>query len=110
MSPLPLMFLKNMFLVMAVDKTNPILNTGSEIKLTVVRVALVYITVKIKLYPSIYLQEIDEYITQARQQGYKTILNVGHKTLTYATNFVVTTAVRVSVRLFLITINFKRRL
>lgn len=38
--------------------------------------------------------EIDEYISQATKQGYSTILNLGQKGLTYATNVVVKTAIR----------------
>ena len=42
-----------------------------------------------------FLQEIDEAIAQARTRGYSTIMTLGHKGLTYATNVVVKTAIKV---------------
>ena len=44
-----------------------------------------------------FLQEIDEAIAQARTRGYSTIMTLGHKGLTYATNVVVKTAIKVMV-------------
>ncbi|KAL3863067.1 hypothetical protein ACJMK2_004845 [Sinanodonta woodiana] len=39
-------------------------------------------------------KEIDECIVQARTKGYSTLLTLGHRGLTYATNVVVTTAIK----------------
>lgn len=39
-------------------------------------------------------KEIDEAIAQARTKGYSTIVSLGHKGLSYATNVVVTTAIK----------------
>lgn len=39
-------------------------------------------------------KEIDEAIAQARTRGYSTIMSLGHKGLTYATNVVVKTAIK----------------
>jgi len=39
-------------------------------------------------------KEIDEAIAQARTKGYSTLMTLGHKGLTYATNVVVTTAIK----------------
>jgi hypothetical protein len=41
------------------------------------------------------LQEIDEAIAQARTKGYSTLMTLGHRGLTYATNVVVNTAIKV---------------
>ncbi|XP_060068468.1 receptor expression-enhancing protein 2-like isoform X2 [Ylistrum balloti] len=39
-------------------------------------------------------KEIDEYISQATKQGYSTLMNLGQRGLTYATNVVVKTAIK----------------
>lgn len=40
-------------------------------------------------------QDIDEYIDQYSKKGYTTLLSLGTRGLTYATNVVVTTAIKV---------------
>ena len=43
----------------------------------------------------IVVQEIDAYINKASDQGYTAILNLGSKGLNYASNIVLTTALKV---------------
>ena len=49
-------------------------------------------------------QEIDDYINQAKQKGYKAVIDVGTKTFDYASKLIVETAIKVS-RLLLNSIN-----
>lgn len=42
------------------------------------------------------LQEIDEYIAKAKDQGYHTVLNLGTKGVNYATTVIMQTAIKVS--------------
>lgn len=44
----------------------------------------------------VFLQEIEEYISKAKEQGYHTMLQLGSKGVTYATNVIVQTAMKVS--------------
>ena len=46
-------------------------------------------------------QEIDEAIAQARTRGYSTLMTLGHKGLTYATNVVVKTAIKVGFHFYM---------
>lgn len=41
-------------------------------------------------------QEIDEYISQAKERGYKTVIDVGTKTFDFASKLIVETAIKVS--------------
>lgn len=41
-------------------------------------------------------QEIDEYINQAKERGYKAVIDAGTKTFDYASKFIVETAIKVS--------------
>lgn len=41
-------------------------------------------------------QDIDEYINQAKEKGYKAVLDAGTKTFDYASKFIVETAIKVS--------------
>jgi receptor expression-enhancing protein 1/2/3/4 len=41
-------------------------------------------------------QEIDEYINQAKERGYKTVIDVGTKTFDFASKLIVETAIKVS--------------
>lgn len=43
-------------------------------------------------------QEIDDYIDQYSKKGYTTLLSLGSRGLTYATNVVVTTAIKVGTK------------
>lgn len=42
------------------------------------------------------LQEIDEYIARAKEQGYHTVLSLGTKGVNYATSVIMQTAIKVS--------------
>lgn len=42
------------------------------------------------------LQEIDEFINQAKEKGYTAVIQLGTKGLNYATNVIMQTAVKVS--------------
>lgn len=49
-------------------------------------------------------QEIDEYINQAKERGYKAVIDAGTKTFDYASKFIVETAIKVSLfKLFFVT-------
>lgn len=50
-------------------------------------------------------QEIDEYINQAKEKGYKAVIDVGTKTFDYASKLIVETAIKVSSPLLLFTTN-----
>lgn len=41
-------------------------------------------------------QEIDEYISQAKEKGYKAVIEAGTKTFDYASKIIVETAIKVS--------------
>jgi hypothetical protein len=41
-------------------------------------------------------QEIDEYISKAKEQGYHAVLNLGSKSVNYATTILMQTAIKVS--------------
>lgn len=41
-------------------------------------------------------QDIDEYINQAKERGYKAVIDVGTKTFDYASKLIVETAIKVS--------------
>lgn len=42
------------------------------------------------------LQEIDEYINQAKEKGYTAVIQLGTKGVNYATNVIMQTALKVS--------------
>lgn len=50
-------------------------------------------------------QEIDEYITQAREKGYTTMLELGSKGINYASTVIMQTAIKVSLNLITIATN-----
>lgn len=41
-------------------------------------------------------EDIDEYINQAKEKGYKAVIDVGTKTFDYASKLIVATAIKVS--------------
>lgn len=43
-------------------------------------------------------QEIDDYINQAKEKGYKAVIDVGSKTFDFASKLIVETAIKVSDR------------
>jgi len=49
----------------------------------------------------IFQQEIDEYITQAKEKGYTAVLQLGSKGVNYATNVIMQTAIKVNELLFI---------
>lgn len=42
-----------------------------------------------------YLQEIDEYLSQAKEKSYSTMLELGSKGVNYATSVIMQTAIKV---------------
>ena len=47
-----------------------------------------------------FIQEIDQYINRASDQGYSAILSLGSKGFNYATNVVLATAIKVCVLIY----------
>lgn len=45
-------------------------------------------------------EEIDEYLAQAKEKGYSTVLHLGQRGVNYATNVIMQTAIKVSALLF----------
>lgn len=60
---------------------------------------LTLVSNKVSICEFVFPQEIDDYIVQAKERGYETVVNFGRQGLAFAATAAVTAAVKVTVQL-----------